>query len=91
VKRIVAVIAIVIVALPLFAADGAAVYKEKKCADCHGTDGSKAIPEKGVKPINTPATTGKSEEQLVALLAKANPKFTSEEVKSLAQFVKSFK
>ncbi len=40
-------------AMPLFAADGAAIFKAK-CAACHGADGMKAMPAMGVKPLNTP-------------------------------------
>lgn len=90
-KRFFAVAVIAVIATPLFAVDGAALF-QKKCAECHGADGSKTIPEKGVKPINTTATTGKSEEQLIAILTKANEgKLTTDEIKALAKHVKTLK
>lgn len=57
-KRIFALAIVATMAMPLFAADGAAVFKAK-CAGCHGVDGTKAMPAMGVKPINTSDVKGK--------------------------------
>lgn len=53
-KKIFAFVTIAVLAMPLFAADGAGVYKTK-CIFCHGADGGKKIPALGVKQLNTPA------------------------------------
>jgi mono/diheme cytochrome c family protein len=57
-KKIFALAIVATMAMPLFAADGAATFKAK-CAGCHGADGSKAMPAMGVKPINTADVKGK--------------------------------
>jgi mono/diheme cytochrome c family protein len=94
-KRFFAVAIIATMAMPLFAADGAATFKAK-CAGCHGADGSKAIPAMGVKPINAPAITGKSEADLVTVITKGQGKMkaqavTADEAKAAAGFVKTLK
>jgi cytochrome c6 len=53
-KRMFALGIVATMAMPLFAADGAATYTAK-CAGCHGANGAKSIPAMGVKPLNTPA------------------------------------
>jgi mono/diheme cytochrome c family protein len=96
-KRLVAIASVCALALPLFAADGAATFKAK-CAGCHGADGSKAMPAMGVKPINTPATTGKSADALVAVISKGQGKMpafagklSDDEIKAAAAYVKGLK
>jgi len=94
-KRFFAVAVIATMAMPLFAADGAATFKAK-CAGCHGADGSKAIPAMGVKPLNTPDVKAKSEAQLVAVITKGQGKMkpqavSDEDAKAVAGFVKSLK
>jgi mono/diheme cytochrome c family protein len=96
-KRFMAVAIVATMAMPLFAADGAATFKAK-CAACHGADGSKAMPAMGVKPLNTPATTGKSDAQLTTIITKGQGKMpafagklTDDEVKATVTYVKSLK
>jgi cytochrome c6 len=94
-KRFLALAIVATMALPLFAADGAAVYKAK-CAGCHGADGSKSIPAMGVKPLNTPAVTGKSEAELATIVTKGQGKMkpqavSEDDAKAVAGFVKSLK
>ncbi|HVJ04326.1 MAG TPA: cytochrome c [Candidatus Saccharimonadales bacterium] len=94
-KRFFAVAIVATMAMPLFAADGAVIYKAK-CAGCHGADGSKAIPAMGVKPLNTPEVKGKSEAQLAAVVTKGQGKMkpqavSEEDAKAVAGFVKSLK
>jgi len=52
-KRFFAFAIVAIMATPLFAADGAAIFKTK-CAACHGADGMKSMPAMGVKPLTSP-------------------------------------
>jgi mono/diheme cytochrome c family protein len=94
-KRFFAVAIVATMAMPLFAADGAAIFKAK-CAGCHGADGSKAIPAMGVKPLNTAAVKGKSEAQLSDIVLKGQGKMkpqavSPDEAKAVAGFVKSLK
>ena len=49
-KRFLAFAIVATMAMPLFAADGAATFKAK-CAGCHGADGTKAMAAMGVKPM----------------------------------------
>jgi mono/diheme cytochrome c family protein len=84
-------------AMPLFAADGAAIFKAK-CAMCHGADGAKAMPAMGVKPLNTPATKGKTEAALIATVTNGQGKMpafagklSNDEIKAAVTFVKSLK
>jgi mono/diheme cytochrome c family protein len=94
-KRFFALAIVATMAMPLFAADGAATFKAK-CAGCHGADGSKAIPAMGVKPLNTPAVKGESEAQLVTVITKGQGKMkpqavSDEDAKAVAAYVKSLK
>jgi mono/diheme cytochrome c family protein len=94
-KRFFAIAIVATMAMPLFAADGAAIYKAK-CAGCHGVDGAKAIPAMGVKPLNTAEVKGKSEAQLVDVITKGQGKMkaqavTADEAKATAAYVKSLK
>ncbi len=66
-KKFFAFAIVATMAMPLFAADGAAIFKAK-CAGCHGADGLKAMPAMGVKPLNAPDTQAKSEAQLIAAI-----------------------
>jgi mono/diheme cytochrome c family protein len=94
-KRFFAVAIVATMAMPLFAADGAATFKAK-CAGCHGADGSKAIPAMGVKPLNTADVKGKSEAQLADIVLKGQGKMkpqavSPDEAKAVAGFVKTLK
>jgi mono/diheme cytochrome c family protein len=96
-KRFFALAIVATMAMPLFAADGAATFKAK-CAGCHGPDGAKAMPAMGVKPLNTPATTGKSDAALIAIVSKGEGKMpafagklTDPEIAGAVSYVKSLK
>ena len=78
-KRFFAVAVVAAMAMPLFAADGAATFKAK-CAGCHGADGSKSIPAMGVKPINAPDITGKSEAAIADVVLKGSGKMKPQAV-----------
>lgn len=96
-KRFFTVAIVAAMAMPLFAADGAAIFKAK-CAGCHGADGSKTMPAMGIKPLNTPATTGMSEAALIAIVSNGKAKMpafssrlTADEIKAAVTYVKSLK
>ena len=96
-KRFLALAIVATMAMPLFAADGAATFKAK-CAACHGPDGAKAMPAMGIKPIDTPATTGKTVAQLTTVITKGEGKMpafagklTPEEITAVATYVKTLK
>ena len=78
-----------------WAADGAALYKSKGCAACHGADGAG-------KPPKIPALKGTSlsDAQIATMLEKGSPdkkpphnagKATADEAKALAAYIKSMK
>jgi cytochrome c553 len=78
-----------------WAADGAALYKSKGCAGCHGADGSGKAPK-----IPALKGTSLSEEQIATMLEKGNPdkkaphnapKASAEDAKALASYIKSMK
>jgi len=84
----------VLIALPAFAADGAATYKAK-CAGCHGADGQGKV---------GPALKGTSlsADQIVDLLTKGNDArkaphkkdisgLSADDAKAVAEYVKSLK
>ena len=78
-----------------WAADGAALYKSKGCAGCHGADGAG-------KPPKIPALKGTSlsEAQITDLLSKGMAdkkpphnasKASADDAKALAEYIKSMK
>ena len=94
-KRFLTLAIVAAMAMPLYAADGAAIFKAK-CAMCHGPDGAKAMPGMGVKPINTPEVKAKSDAALVTVITKGSGKMkaqnvTADEATALAAFVKTLK
>ncbi|MDR3764322.1 MAG: cytochrome c [Acidobacteriota bacterium] len=94
-KRFFAVALVAAMVTPVFAADGAAIFKAK-CAGCHGADGAKSIPAMGVKPLNVPAVKGKSDAAIADIVLKGQGKMrpqavSPEEAKAVAAFVKSLK
>jgi mono/diheme cytochrome c family protein len=73
-KRLFVFAIVAAMAMPLFAADGATVFKTKGCAGCHGADGLKAMPAMGVKPLNSPDVQAMSDAQLTDSIAKGKGK-----------------
>jgi mono/diheme cytochrome c family protein len=97
-KRFCAIAIIATMAMPLFAADGAVVFKTKGCAGCHGADGLKAMPAMGVKPLNSPDVKAKSDAQLTTVIAKGQgkmpayaSKLSDDEIKAAVAYVRSLK
>jgi cytochrome c5 len=96
-KRLLAFAIVATMAMPLFAADGAATFKAK-CAACHGADGLKAIPAMGVTPLNSPGVKAKTEAQLITAVTKGEgkmppqgTKLSADEISAAVTFVKSLK
>ena len=96
-KKFLAFAIVATMAVPLFAADGAATFKAK-CAGCHGADGLKAMPAMGVKPLNSPDIQAKSAAQLTASVSNGvgkmpafKGKLTDEEITAVVGFVKGLK
>ena len=93
-KKLFALAIVATMAMPLFAADGAAIFKAK-CAMCHGADGSKAGPQgdqadpdtkaKGAAGLNTIVTKGQG--KMPAYEGKLSP----EEISAVADYVLSLK
>ena len=85
-KSLIAVV-LFAVATPMFAADGAALYKSK-CAMCHGPDASK----------NAPNVAKLSEKEIAAITTKGQGKMpayegklTAEEITAVAAAMKALK
>jgi mono/diheme cytochrome c family protein len=96
-KKFLAFVIVATMAVPLFAADGAATFKAK-CAGCHGADGLKAMPAMGVKPLNSPDIQAKSEAQLTTSVTAGagkmpgfGGKLSPEEITAVVAFVKGLK
>jgi mono/diheme cytochrome c family protein len=97
-KRFFALAIVATMAMPLFAADGAVVFKSKGCVGCHGADGTKAMPAMGVKPLNSPEVKAKTDAQLVSVIAKGQGKMpayagklSDDEIKAAVAFVRTLK
>ena len=96
-KKLFALAIVATMAMPLFAADGAATFKAK-CAGCHGADGSKAMPAMGVKPLNTSDVQGKGAAALTASVTNGvgkmpafGGKLSAEEISAAVDYVLSLK
>jgi mono/diheme cytochrome c family protein len=96
-KKMFALAIVATMAMPLFAADGAATFKAK-CAGCHGADGSKTIPAMGVPAINTAAVKAKGVAGLTTVVSKGvgkmpafAGKLSDDEINSVVKFVLTLK
>jgi cytochrome c6 len=96
-KKLFTLAIVATMAMPLFAADGAATFKAK-CAGCHGADGSKAMPAMGVKPINTDETKAKGAAGLTTVVTTGQGKMpgfagklSAEEISATVDYVLSLK
>jgi cytochrome c6 len=96
-KKFFALAIVATMALPLFAADGAATFKAK-CAGCHGADGTKAMPAMGVKPINSPEIKAKGAAALTTTVTKGQGKMpafagklSDEEISAAVEYVLALK
>ena len=82
-------VGLIVSAAPMFAADGAATYKAK-CAMCHGADGKGKTPLAGSKltvdEIVKFTTDGKAPK-----MPAYKGKLSTEEIKAVAEHVKSLK
>lgn len=83
--------------MPLFAADGAAIFKAK-CSGCHGADGTKTIAAMGIKPINSAAVKSKGADTLKAEVTNGvnkmpafKSKLSADEIGAVVQHVLSLK
>ena len=97
-KRFFVVAIVASMTLPLFAADGATVFKAKGCTACHGADGLKAMPAMGVKPLNSPDIKAKSDADLKEAIVKGKgkmppqgSKLTPDETAAVVAYVRSLK
>jgi cytochrome c6 len=96
-KKLFAFAIVAAMAMPVFAADGAATYK-KKCIGCHGADGSKKIAALGVKQLNTPEVKKMGAGGVTAVITKGQGKMpafggklSGDEISAVAQFVLTLK
>lgn len=88
---------VVSIAMPAFAADGAATFKAK-CAMCHGADGTKENPGMGVKSLAGADVQKQSDADLVAAVSKGKGKMpayagklSDDEIKAVVAFVRTLK
>ncbi len=89
-RLVVALIAVGLITTPIFAAvDGAAVYAAK-CKACHGADGKGKTPLAGTKlsaaDVEKITNDGKAPK-----MPSYKGKLTAEEVKAVAEYIKSLK
>jgi len=88
---------VVSIAMPAFAADGAATFKAK-CAMCHGADGTKENPGMGVKSLAGADVQKQSDADLVGAVTKGKDempayagKLSDDEIKGVVAFVRTLK
>jgi mono/diheme cytochrome c family protein len=88
---------VVSIAVPAFAADGAATFKAK-CAMCHGADGTKENPGMGVKSLAGADVQKQSDADLVGAVTKGKGKMpayagklSDDEIKGVVAFVRTLK
>lgn len=81
----------------LFAQSGPDTFKAK-CAMCHGPDGKKEMPAMGVKPLTSPEAQKLSLAEVVNVITNGKGKMpaykgklTDEQIKAVAEFVKTLK
>lgn len=96
-KKMFALAIVATMAIPLYAADGAATYKTK-CVACHGADGAKTMPALGVKQLNTPAVKAMGTAGVTNVVTKGqgkmpgfSGKLSGEEISAVAGYVLSLK
>lgn len=99
--RIVLLLAVVLgllIPTALFAQSGGADTFKAKCAMCHGADGKKENPAMGTKALTSPEIQKLSEADLVATITNGKGKMpaykgklTDEQIKAVAQYVKTLK
>lgn len=84
-------------AMPVLAADGAAVYKAK-CAMCHGPDGSKENAAMGIKALSGPEVQKQSDAQLIEAVSKGKGKMpayagklSDDEIKAVVAHIRTLK
>lgn len=86
-KKAIILTAVMALAVPVFAADGAATYKAK-CAMCHGADGAKNAPnlaKLSEKEIAEITTKGKGK------MPAYEGKLSADEIQAVAAYMKSLK
>jgi cytochrome c6 len=88
---------LVTIAMPAFAAEGAATFKAK-CAMCHGADGTKENPGMGVKSLAGADIQKQSDADLTATVTKGKGKMpayagklSDEDIKAVVAFVHTLK
>lgn len=97
-KRLFTIATVAMLAMPLFAADGAAIFTAK-CAGCHGADGTKTMAGMGLtKPINTPDVKGKGAATLskeisggVGKMPGFGSKLSPDEINAVTEYVLALK
>lgn len=96
-KKMFALGIVATMAMPLFAADGAAIFTAK-CAGCHGANGAKTIPAMGVKPLNTPAVKAMGAAGVIKIATNGQGKMpgfggklSGEEISAAAGYVLTLK
>ena len=91
---------LVTAAMPLAAADNAAVYKAK-CAACHGADGAGQTPmgkKMNLRDLRAPEVQKQSNADLTKIITDGKEKMpaykgklTADEIKGLVQFLRELK